>query len=92
MAPYDPKSNGQAESAVKNVKYLLSKCLESGQNAECALYEWRNVTKADGYSPAQLLFGRKQYTSLPAATLHFSFYDIDIAKEVKDKKFDQANV
>ena len=89
-APYNPKSNGQAESAIKNVKYLLSKCLETGQDADRALYEWRNVNKADGYSPAQLLFGKKQYTFLPAAASHFSFYDIDIAKEVKDKKFDQA--
>ena len=86
-SPYNPKSNGLAEAAVKNIKYLLSKCLASGENCDQAIYEWRNVPRSDGYSPAQLLFGRRQYTSLPSSTHHHQFYDIDAAKKAKDEKF-----
>ena len=56
-SPYNHKSNGLAEAAVKNIKYLLSKCVSSGQDCDQAIYEWRNVPRSDGYSPAQLLFG-----------------------------------
>ena len=34
-------------------------------NAEHMLYEWRNVPRSDGYSPAELMFGRAQRMSLP---------------------------
>ena len=72
---------------MKNIKYLLSKCVASGQDCDQAVYEWRNVPSSDGYSPAQLLFGRRQYTSLPSATHHNHFYDVDAAKKAKDEKF-----
>ena len=86
-SPYNPKSNGLAEAAVKNIKYLLSKCLSTGQDCDQAIYEWRNVPRSDGYSPAQLLFGRRQYTSLPVATPHHQFYDVGEAMKAKDEKF-----
>ena len=66
-APYNPKSNGLAEAAVKNVKLLLSKCSVTKEDPQRALYYWRNVPRKDGYSPAQLFLGRKQFTKLPAA-------------------------
>ena len=37
--PYNPKSNGLAEATVKNVKYLLQKCLANGEDVDSALYE-----------------------------------------------------
>ena len=64
-APYNPKSNGLAEAGVKSVKNILRKSSSSGADAEFMLYEWRNVPRSDGYSPAQLMFGRAQRTSLP---------------------------
>ena len=90
-SPYNPKSNGQAESAVRNVKFLLSKCIETHQKVDEALYEWRNLVKSDGYSPAQLFFGRKQLTSLPAAPCHYNFYDASAAKQSKDDSFRLAS-
>ena len=42
---------------LKNIKFLLSKCLSSGQDCDQAVYEWRNAPHSDGYSPAQLLLG-----------------------------------
>ena len=65
-SPYNPKANGLAESAVKNVKYLILKCKNTGEDPEKSLYVWRNIPRADGFSPAQLLFGRRQFTALPA--------------------------
>ena len=64
-APYNPKSNGLAEAGVKSVKNILRKSMSSGEDADRMLYEWRNVPRSDGFSPAQLLFGRAQRTSLP---------------------------
>ena len=63
-APYNPKSNGLAEAGVKSVKNILRKCSTSGSDAEHMLYEWRNVPRTDGFSPAQLMFGRAQRLSL----------------------------
>ena len=83
-APYNPKSNGLAESAVKNVKFLLAKCSETGQDPNRALYEWRNIPRTNGYSPAQLFFGRQQYTAVPALPIHHKFYDVKKASELRD--------
>ena len=89
-APYNPKSNGLAEAAVKNVKLLLSKCSVTKEDPQRALYYWRNIPRKDGYSPAQLLMGRKQFTQLPAAPVHYEFYDPASAQVSKDKAFDAA--
>ena len=51
---------------MKSVKNILRKSMFSGSNADFMLYEWRNVPRSDGYSPAQLMFGRGQRTSLPS--------------------------
>ena len=70
--PYNPRENGLAEAAVKNVKTLLAKCAETKNDAQKALYHWRNIPRSDGFSPAQLLFGRKQFTALPAEDSHYT--------------------
>ena len=65
-SPRHSQSNGLAEAAVANVKGLLEKT--GGKlNAEFrqALFEWRNSPRTDGYSPAQMVFGRRQRSSLP---------------------------
>ena len=64
-SPYNPRSNGLTESAVKIVKNILKKCSDENGNPERALYEWRNLPRDHGYSPAQLMFGRRQCVSLP---------------------------
>ena len=45
-SPYNPQSNGLAESAVKNIKHLLLKCSMTGQDFGEALHAWRNVPRA----------------------------------------------
>jgi hypothetical protein len=66
-SPYHPQSNGLAEAGVKSVKRLLKKCRETGEHFPTALLEWRNTPRADGVSPAQAFFGRRQRTLLPEA-------------------------
>ena len=63
-APYNPRSNGLAESGVK-VKSILITCLGEGKDVQRALYEWRNEPRAPGFSPAQLMIGRSQNMLLP---------------------------
>ena len=82
-SPYNPRGNGLAEAAVKNVKTLLAKCAETKNDAQKALYHWRNIPRSDGFSPAQLLFGRKQFTALPAEDSHYTFYDPATAQKQK---------
>jgi transposase InsO family protein len=53
-SPRYPQSNGEAERAVQTVKGLMSKSL----NLQAALCVYRDTPLANGYSPAQLLFGR----------------------------------
>ena len=52
--------------AVKTVKWLLSKCSETGQSEFLALLDWQNTpTEGLGSSPALRFFGRRYQTQLP---------------------------
>ena len=53
-APHYAQSNGEVERAVQTVKGLLNK----NKNLNMALCMYRDSPLANGYSPAQLLFGR----------------------------------
>ena len=76
-SPYNPESNGLAEAAVKNMKSLVLRCKAKGENLSHALAAWRNMTRQDGTSPAQLFFGRRQRLGLPMLPelLHQSMVD-----------------
>ena len=69
---------------MKSVKTILRKCATSGSDAEYMLYEWRNVPRSDGYSPAQLMFGRAQQTSLPSLPSQNTPIDFLSAASSKD--------
>merc|ERR1712237_262049 len=58
-AAYDPRSNGLAEAAVKQVKFLIKKCAELKQSFLPAFYAWRATPRADGFSPFEIFYGRK---------------------------------
>ena len=81
-SPYFPASNGLAESAVKSVKYLLTKCAHTKEDFSAALLAWRNVPRADGISPSQAFLGRRQRTSLPNLNPS-SFYDFSSTAETR---------
>ena len=89
-SPYNPRANGLAESGVKIVKNMLHKCLGEGKDKQRVLYEWRNLPKQHGYSPAQLMFGRSQQLLLPQPAGAFSPIDMVDAASAMDKKFETA--
>ena len=84
-SPYNPESNGLAEAAVKNAKSLMAKCKAEGSNFEKALLHWRNTPRVDGHSPAQLLLGRRQQTTLPTLPEHHEQINIQEALKQKDR-------
>uniref|UniRef100_A0A8C5MJR4 Gypsy retrotransposon integrase-like protein 1 n=1 Tax=Leptobrachium leishanense TaxID=445787 RepID=A0A8C5MJR4_9ANUR len=65
-SPHTPHSNGEAERAVQTVKKLWAKASDK----HLALLDYR-TTPLDsvGFSPAQLLMGRRPRNSLPTARL-----------------------
>ena len=64
-SPYFPQSNGLAESAVKQMKFLLKKCKEDQSKFSDALLEFRNTPNVSGRSPNQMFFGRRLRGRLP---------------------------
>ena len=65
-SPHYPLSNGKAENAVKICKQMMKKCQLSNGDVYNALLDFRNTPSAEtGYSPAQLMFGRRTRTLLP---------------------------
>ena len=66
-SPYNPESNGHAESAVKTAKHIIIKT-KSHEGARKALFAWNNVPPARSQkagSPNQLMFGRILRSDLP---------------------------
>ena len=67
-SPHYAQSNGKAESAVKTCKNLMKKAIEDREDPHLALLAWRNTPSEQlGFSPAQILFGRRTRTHLPMA-------------------------
>ncbi|UYV82860.1 hypothetical protein LAZ67_22001106 [Cordylochernes scorpioides] len=62
-SPRFPQSNGMAEAGVKIAKLILKK----NQDPSLGLLEYRSTPLKNGYSPAELLMGRKLRTTLPIA-------------------------
>ena len=55
---YNAEANGLAEAAVKQTKFLLRKIGNMGERYDRELCAWRNTPRADGFSPARLMFDR----------------------------------
>jgi hypothetical protein len=67
-SPRYAQSNGRVENAVKTAKRLMTKAREDKRDPYLALLEWRNTpSDSIGMSPAQVLFGRRTRSLLPAA-------------------------
>ena len=78
-SPRFPQANGEAERAVKTVKSILKKEKDPAK----ALLAYRSTPLTSGFSPAELLMGRRLRTSIP--TLHLNLVpkwpDIENFKE-----------
>ena len=91
-SPYNPWANGLAGSAVKIVKNMLKKCLDEGEDVDRALYEWIILQRKHGFSPSQLLFGRRQRMLLPELNSAYKQVDFEKAAMAKNKHFDAQGV
>ena len=69
-SPHHAISNGHAEAHVKSLKRLIQKTAASGDidsdEFTLGLLELRNMPRADGLSPAEILMGRTLRSTLPA--------------------------
>jgi len=91
-APYNPQANGLAESAVKNCKYLLIKCLETKENFQNSLAAWRAIPREDKLSPYELLFKKKPKSHLPSLKQKQNHPIAIAAKErINQRSFDYFN-
>ena len=70
-SPRNPRSNGQAESAVKIVKGLLTHAKCSGQDLYLTLLAYRS-TPVDSHlrSPAKMLYQHALHTTVPQRIRH----------------------
>lgn len=92
-SPYNSKSNGQVESAVKIIKKIMKKSLFAKEDPYLGLLNYRNTTLENvGKSPAQLLLGKRTRTLVPTSSSLFkpsfnSYSEITQRKEdVRQKK------
>ena len=83
-SPYYPQSNGLAEMGVKMAKKLLRKVGTDKRLSARALQELRNTPGAEGYSPAQMMFQRRQRMTLPCHNTAYQPVNIDEAKRRRE--------
>ena len=85
-SPRFPQSNGQAESAVHTAKRLIVKC----SNWKMGVLSYNSTPLKNGYSPAELLMGRKLRTTVPISPVNLApklpNHDELISFERKERK------
>lgn len=90
-SPGHAQSNGQAERTMQTVKNLLRKAQNGNGDPYIALLEYRNTPlEGVGYSPAQLLMGRRLKSILPTtSTLLTPESNILVSDKLKAKQLKQ---
>ncbi|KAL7861729.1 hypothetical protein SRHO_G00131700 [Serrasalmus rhombeus] len=81
-SPRFPQSNGEAERAVRTIKNLLKKSADP----YLALMAYRAAPLANGYSPTELLMGRKIRTPVPVIPYQLEPRCVDMEKLKKTEK------
>ena len=82
-SPEMPKSNRMAESAVKQIKYIIRKCNNENGDPCLTILDFTNTpSKSSGISPAQRVFRRQFSSVLPTVKKFLSPFN---AEETKTK-------
>ncbi|XP_046855956.1 uncharacterized protein K02A2.6-like [Xenia sp. Carnegie-2017] len=81
-SPRYPQSNGEAERAVKTAKNLIIK----SEDPYSGLLAYRSSPLQNGYSPAELLMGRKLRSNLPVISEKLTQKLADTAKLRRDEE------
>ncbi|XP_014667284.1 PREDICTED: uncharacterized protein K02A2.6-like [Priapulus caudatus] len=66
-SPHYPRSNGLAERTVQTVKRILSKAKADGKDYCIGVLEYLTTPLSLGYSPSQLLMGRRLRSVVPTS-------------------------
>lgn len=89
-SPRYPKSNGQAESAVKIAKSIIKKCYDLNKDIYTAIMEYRNTPIKDvECSPSQALMSRRVRTKIP---INRELLKPEVQLNVKEKIVKKQNV
>ena len=93
-SPHYPQANGHAEASVKATKRLIQKSTVNGDLDSDAyakgLLELRNTPRADGRSPAEILYGHPLRTTVPVHHKHFAMTWQERADECDQRAQQQA--
>ncbi|XP_036001498.1 uncharacterized protein K02A2.6-like [Fundulus heteroclitus] len=81
-SPHFPQSNGEVERAIRTIKSLLKK----SSDPYLALMAYRASPLANGYSPTELLMGRKIRTTVPVIPSQLEPNRADLGKVRKTEK------
>ena len=79
-SPNHQSSNGLSEIYVKHAKRILRKAKDANCDPYLPLLEYRNTPLPCGYSPAQLLMGRRLRSVLPSTNQQLTPAQVNIEK------------
>ena len=79
-SPNHQSSNGLSEIYVKHSKRILRKAKDANCDPYLPLLEYRNTPLPCGYSPAQLLMGRRLHSVLPSTNQQLTPAQVNIEK------------
>jgi transposase InsO family protein len=89
-SPLNPQSNGLAENTVKTAKRLLQKAKDSNKDPYISILEYRNTPLKSGYTPSQLLMGRKTKSILPVTQQHLEPQTVNPKNVQSSKKVEKS--
>jgi hypothetical protein len=72
---------------VKKVKTLLKKCKQDGTDPLIAILELRATPLSIGYSPTEILMGRKIRTFIPTLNETYKYSDFKLAGKLRFSKY-----
>ena len=79
---------------MKNLKSIVLRCTKKGEIIQHAIAAWRNTSRQDGSSPAQLFFMRRQRLALPLLQHHLEenhLQNTDTKNKEATRLHDKAN-